>query len=203
MNELPARELNRVRLRFYDLAKSFFIGQPDAAILGRWRGILTALESEVISPAIDQAVLELGRLLSEMSLEQIREEFYTLFDDPFSRDHVEMAASCYIDGKRHGQTLVAIREFLKTADIGKVKEITDSEDSLVIMLDVMVTLIEEQQKQGEENQELQDQLLRKFLLPAAALFTDRLHEKNISPFYSGCGDFLTAYLELERGLLTG
>ena len=203
MNELSARELNRVRLRFYDLAKSFFIGQPDAAILGRWRGILTALEKEAISPAIDQAVQQLASLLAEMNLEQIKGEFYTLFDDPFSRSHVEMAASCYIDGKRYGQTLVAIREFLKTADIGKVKEITESEDSLVIMLDVMVTLIDEQQKQGEENQELQEQLLREFLLPATALFAERLHEKNISPFYTGCADFLAAYLELERGLLTG
>ncbi len=202
MNDLTPTELNRVRLRFLDLGKSFFTAQPDAAVLGRWRGIITALEKESISPALDRSVQQLAGMLAEMQLEQIREEYYTLFDDPFSRNQVEMFASCHIDGKRYGQTLVAFREFLKTARIGKIKGVTDSEDSLVIILDVLVTLIEENQKNGAENQALQEQLLNSFLLPLSELFADKLREKEVAHFYSGCADFLAAYLVLEKGLLT-
>ena len=202
MKELSNRELNRVRLRFLDLGKSFFVAEPDAEIMSRWRGIVTALGKEVISPSMDQAVRLLGRMLSEMNLEQIRQEFYVLFVDPFSDHAVDMAASCYIDGRRYGQTLVEFREFLKQADIGKFQDITDSEDSLVLMLDVMVTLIEENEKQGRENSELQEILLSKFLVPMCTRFTARLHENPVARFYSGCADFLAAYLDLEKGLLT-
>ena len=202
MNELSDRELKRVRLRFFDLSKSFFAARPDAEIMGRWRGIVTALGKEIISPSMDTAVRVLGRLLAEMNLEQIREEFYTLFEDPFSQHSVDTAASCYIDGRPYGQTLIDFRDFLKQADIGKYTNITDSEDSLVLMLDVMVTLIEENEKEDKENTELQHILLTQFLAPMCIHFTQRLHENPVANFYSGCADFLTAYLDLEKGLLT-
>jgi len=200
MNELSNRELNRVRLRFFDLSKSFFMAEPDAETMSRWRGIITALDKEVISPSIDQAVQLLGRMLSEINLEQIQQEFNTLFVDPFSKHTIDMAASCYIDGHRYGQTLVEFREFLKQADIGKYQNITDSEDSLVLMLDVMVTLIEENEKEGRENSELQEVLLAKFLIPMSTHFSSRLHENTVARFYCGCADFITAYLDLEKGL---
>lgn len=200
MNELSDRELKRVRLRFFDLNKSFFVVRPDAEIMSRWRGIVTALGKEVVSPSMDQSVRLLGRLLSEMNLEQIQHEFYALFDDPFSEHSVDMAASCYIDGRRYGQTLIDFREFLKQAGIGKYQNITDSEDSLVLMLDVMVTLIEENEKDGRENSELQEILLSKFLAPMCTHFTKQLHENPVARFYSVCADFLAAYLDIEKGL---
>jgi TorA maturation chaperone TorD len=200
MQELSNRELNRVRLRFLDLGKSFFTAEPDAEIMGRWRGIVTALGQESISPSMDQAVRLLTQMLAEMNLDQIREEFYTLFTDPFSDYQVDMAASCYIDGRRYGQTLVEFREFLKQADIGKFKDITESEDSLVIMLDVMVTLIEENEKQASENKALQKMLLHTFLFPMTTLLNNRLHENPVARFYAACSDFLTAYLDLEKAL---
>ena len=198
--ELSDRELNRVRLRFLDLGKSFFAAEPDAEIMSRWRGILTALEQEVISPSMDRAVRVLDQLLAEMNLEQIRHEYYTLFIDPFSDHGVDTAASCHIDGHPYGRTLVEFRDFLKQADVGKFKNNTESEDSLVIMLDVMVTLIEEHEKQGKNTTALQQILLQKFLLPMTALFSARLHENRVARFYGGCADLLTAYLDLEKGL---
>ena len=200
MQELSNRELNRVRLRFLDLGKSFFTTEPDAEIMGRWRGIVTALGQESISPSMDQSVRLLAQMLAEMNLDQIREEYYTLFTDPFSDYQVDMAASCYIDGRRYGQTLVEFREFLKQADIGKFLDITESEDSLVIMLDVMVTLIEENEKQARENKALQEMLLHTFLLPMTTLLNTRLHENPVARFYAGCSDFLAAYLDLEKAL---
>ena len=201
MNELTNRELNRVRLRFFDLGKSFFAAQPDAEIMGRWRGIITAIEKEAISPAIDQAVRHLSQMLAEMNLEEIQLEYYTLFDDPFSKQSVDVAASCHIDGRRYGQTLIQFRDFLKQADIGKFNDITESEDSLVLMLDVMVTLIEESRKYGQVNGGLQETLLVKFLLPLCTLLRDELQENSTARFYSGCADFLAAYIELEKSLL--
>ena len=200
MQQLSDRELNRVRLRFLDLGKSFFTAEPDAEIMGRWRGIVTALGQQAISSSMDQAVQILGQMLAEMNLDQIREEYYTLFVDPFSEYQVDLAASCYIDGRRYGRTLVTFRDFLKQADIGKYRDITESEDSLVIMLDVMVTLIEENDKQAVENTPLQKKLLETFLLPMTTLLNARLHENPAARFYAGCSDLLTAYMDLEKAL---
>ncbi len=200
MTDLTERELNRVRLRFLDLVKSFFAVQPDAEIMGRWRGIITALEKEAINPAMDQAVRLLAEMLAGMNLEQIREEFYTLFADPFSKNTMETTASFYIDGRCYGQTLVDFREYLKDAEIGKYSDITESEDSLVLMLDVMVTLVEENDKQGKDNLVLQARLLN-FLVPFCTLFCQQLRDNTAATFYSGCADFLAAYIELEQELM--
>ncbi len=201
MSDLSERELNRVRLRFLDLVKSFFAVQPDAEIMGRWRGIITALEKEAINPAMDHAVLLLAEMLAKMNLEQIREEFYTLFADPFSQNTMETTASFYIDGRCYGQTLVDFREYLKEAEIGKYRDITESEDSLVLMLDVMVTLVEENDKQGKDNLALQARLLGGFLVPFCTLFCQQLRENPAATFYSGCADYLAAYIELEQELM--
>jgi TorA maturation chaperone TorD len=194
MTELSERELGRVRTRLYDLGKSFFAAAPDAEILGRWRGIVTALERESISPAMDEAVENLSRLLGEMNLQQIRDEFYELFINPYSEHSVNLTGSAQLNGKPYGETLVAYREFLKEAEIGKRADIPESEDSLVLMLDAMITLVE------QDNAPMQEKLLNEFLLPACSSLTAHLHNNPAARFYTTCAEFLQAYLELEKSL---
>ena len=81
MKELNDKDLILVRLRFIDLMKSFFISQPDAERLSRWRGTFAALIKDQVSPEIDSAARELNEQLISKKLEDLQDEYYALFTD--------------------------------------------------------------------------------------------------------------------------
>ncbi len=201
MTDVTDRELGRIRLRFLDLIKSFFIDEPDAERMSRWRGIVSALAGDVINPAFDQAVLRLGELLEEKTLKEIQDEYYHLFIDPTSEDQINTVMSYYVDGRSFGPSLVDYRDFLQRAGIVKDESVKEPEDSLVLMLDALATLIEEQTKKERDTALYQATLLHRFLDPLCQGFTGALQATGKAPFYTACGDFLRGYLILEKGLL--
>ena len=199
--ELTDRDLGRIRLRFLDLLKSFFQDEPDAERLSRWRGIFAALEGQHIMPQLDKATSELGQLLLAMSLQQIKDEHYALFVDPYSKQLLPLTAAYYIDGKSFGPSLARYRDILKEGQLIKDKSFTDSEDSLPIMLDVLIALIQEEKQEEASTRHLQDQLLTDFLIPTVKGINDTITKSSDIAFYVKCVAFLEAYLELEQLLL--
>lgn len=195
------RDLCRVRLRFLDLLKSFFQDEPDAERLSRWRGIFAAIDKEQINQHLDRTIRELGETLSCKSLQEIKDEHYTLFVDPYSKELLPLNAAYYLDGKSFGPSLANFREILKQGQLIKDSTITDPEDSLPIMLDTLITLINEEQKGSLQTRELQDQLLLQFLIPTTKQIYTRISTNSEAGFYQKCIAFLDAYLELEEGLL--
>lgn len=199
--ELSDRELCLVRLRFLDLIKSFFQEAPDAERISRWRGIFAALNKERIDQQLDTAIGQLAEILDNKDLKELREEHYELFTDPYSKHLLPLNAAYYLDGKSFGPSLVNCRELLKQNQLIKNESITDSEDSLLLMLDTLVTLVEEEKQGSEQAREVQDQLLQQFLLPTAQLIHIRIKDNPKADFYEKCIAFLCAYLDLEQGLL--
>lgn len=199
MNELNDTELRRIRLRFIDLIKSFLVGEPDAEMLSRWRGTFSALTKEQITPMVDQAVRELSSQLTAKKLEDLQDEYYALFTDPFGENHFNLMASHYIDGRNQGETLIAFRQFLYDAELSKVKSVVDSEDSLPVMLDVLASLIENE-KNGNNTHILQGQLVNNFLLPFIDRLNSAMGDNQAAEFYSACIAFCKSYLDLEKGL---
>lgn len=199
--ELTDRDLSRIRLRFLDLLKSFFQDQPDAELLSRWRGIFAALDSQHITKNLDKATHELGELLSSMTLKQIKEEHYTLFVNPYSKQLLPLTAAYYIDGKSFGPSLAKYRDILKEGQVIKESKFTDSEDSLPIMLDVLIALIQEEKQGDVATRHLQDQLLQEFLIPTVKAISTEIGDTSDIKFYVKCITFLLAYLELEQELL--
>jgi len=198
---LTDQELGRIRLRFLDLLKSFFQDEPDAELLSRWRGTFAALAEQHISQNLDTAIHELGELLGGSSLQQIKDEHYTLFVDPYSKELLPLTAAYYIDGKSFGPSLARYRDILKEAQIVKKNVISDPEDSLPIMLDALMTLIQEEKQGGSHTRHLQNKLLLEFLIPTVDSLQERIEKSITSEFYVKCVTFLKAYLELEQGLL--
>ncbi|WP_457575725.1 TorD/DmsD family molecular chaperone [Desulfomarina sp.] len=203
-------ELFRVRLRFLDLVKSFFLGQPDAEKISRWRGTFSAMARERISPAFDQAVRELLEVLNTRAentsnLSDLQEEYYALFMDPFEGSPVNMTVSHYLDGRNFGQSLVEIRGLLHEAGIAKDEAVKEPEDSLVVLLDAYVALVEEEQRgdKSEISGRLQVRLLEEFLLPFLEKFNLALEKNERANFFRVCGRFLRQYFELEKGLMVG
>lgn len=201
MKELNDKELLLVRLRFLDLIKSFFISQPDAERLSRWRGTFAALVKDPVTPEIDSAARELNKQLTSKKLEDLQDEYYALFTDPFSENHLNMMASHYIDGRNYGNTLIALRQFLHDTSINVENSLGDSEDSLVVMLDILVTLVD-QQKQGDDNSEEQGKLVNDFLLPCIDHLSKSAAQNQSAHFFEGCIRFCKGYLNLEKSLAT-
>ncbi len=200
--ELTDRNLCVVRLRFLDLLISFFQEEPDAERISHWRGIFTALSRERINPQLDTSVLALSKLLDSKSLEELQEEFYTLFTNPYSKTLLPLNASYYLDGKSYGPSLATYREFLKEAKIIKDTAVTDPEDSLLLMLDALRTLVEEEKKGDTKARELQDRLIKQFIQPVAGKIDKRITGYKDAEFYRQCVGFLNGYLDLEQGLVT-
>ena len=199
MKELNDKDLVQVRLRFVDLMKSFFISSPDAERLSRWRGTFAALVKDPVTPEIDAAARELNSQLTSKKLEDLQDEYYALFTDPFSESHLNMMASYYIDGRNYGNTLIALRQFLHEANVKVDNSLNDSEDSLPVMLDILVTLIE-LQKNGDDTFVKQGELVNKFLLPCIDHLSRSAAENKTAHFFDGCIRFCKGYLYLEKSL---
>ncbi len=203
MDDITDKQLIRVRLRFLDLLKSFFTEEPDAERMSRWRGTFAALAKDQISPSIDKAVRKLSQMLSEKSLQDLQEEFYQLFVNPYGEGIVPSTVSYYKDGRNFGQSLADLRGFLTEANLEKDKKYTDSEDSLVIMLDALASFVDEEKTDPETAQGKQSILLANYLEPFSIQFTKALQEDGRAHFFTACSDFLNGYLELEKGLRGG
>lgn len=203
MDDLQDRELFRVRLRFLDLIKSFFVGEPDAELMSRWRGTFSALAKEQVSPRFDSAARQLAKALNDKNLKDLQDEYYKLFTDPFHGSQVETTVSYYLDGKSYSQSLVEMRSFMSEAEIAKDSSVTDPEDSLVVMLDTYASLVEEEKiSEAETPNKLQLRLLSEFLEPFTEKFTGVLKKNEHADFYYLCSEILGGYLDLEKGLVS-
>lgn len=203
MAELSDRDLIRVRLRFLDLIKSFFVEEPDAEKMSRWRGTFSALCREQISPRFDIAVRETSGMLGTMSLGELQEEYYQLFTNPFDGAMVETTASYYLSGRNYGQTLAEVRGLMQEAGLGKERDVTEPEDSLVVLLDIFATLVEleKEEKSHIDPRAVQMKLVKEYLVPFATAFAEALKKNEKARYYRQCAEVLTGYLDLETGLL--
>ena len=200
MEELSEQDLLRIRLRFVDLSKSFFLGEPDAEKISRWRGTFSALGQKQVSPGFDRTVKELSDALNLSNLKDLQDEYYSLFIDPFDGTPVNTCASYYFDGRNFGQSLVDIRGLMSEAGLQKDESVTEPEDSLVVVLDSFASLLEEEKPAGSESgKQLQGRLFSEFLYPLSYKVLEALEENKKAQFFAVCGRFLTEYLELERG----
>jgi TorA maturation chaperone TorD len=201
MRPINERDVFRVRLRLLDLLKSFFDREPDAEKMARWRGIFAALARENINPVLDNAVRECVRLLGTRGLDDLQGEYYRLFTDPFAKNQVHIMASWYLDGHSFGQTLASLRAFLAEAGIRVAPGVREAEDSLVVMLDLLFSLIEEEKENGSSRaRQFQTRLLERYLIPFLIRFRQAVEENEDAPFYGACSRFLCGYLDLEKEL---
>ena len=193
------KEVIKVRLRIVDLIKSFFVSEPDAEKLSRWRGTFNALASESVGGEFDRQVAALRSCLQGKSLEKLQEEYYKLFTDPFTDKGLQTSASYYLNGRSHGKTLVDIRTLLMEAGIERNAGIVETEDSLVVMLDIYARLVEEEASGGGVHH--QEQLLKKFMLPFAEKLSESAQANELADFYRHCCHFCHCYLEMEMELM--
>jgi len=202
MNRQVEHDITAIRLRFLDLLKSFFDREPDDARLKTWQEVFAGLATEQINPAMDSAARNLDTLLASMSADEIREEFYELFIDPFSSHSVGMTLSYYRDGHDFGRSLVELRDLLSGAGIVRATDTDQSEDSLLVLLDILACLIREEENDPDFDPGHAARLLKSFLEPLTDYLNTAMQENDRARFFQACTRFLSGYIDLEKGLLT-
>lgn len=192
-------EVMRIRLRMIDLIKSFFVNSPDAERLSRWRGTFAAMAGEQISPILDKAVRELNAQLTTKKLEDIQDEYYALFTNPFGENQLNLIASQYFDGRNYGETLISVRDFLNQAQMVKIDSVIDPEDSLPVLIDMLGTLLE-MEKHGQNTEQMQQILVNEYLIPFMGKLAPAVEKNPSADFYQRCIAFIVGYLDLEKGM---
>lgn len=202
MSNREDKEIKKVRLRLIDLVKSFFIGEPDAEKMSRWRGTFAALTKERVNSIFDKGAQDILDYLEKNSLETLQEEYYKLFTDPFTDKGLSTSASQYLDGRSHGQTLVKLRSLLSDIGVMKNEGVIETEDSLVVLLDIYHRLIEKEDQfiDGTTQKHLEE-LLNTYLLPLSAKLSEASATNDFACFYEACVQFLCGYLEMEKELI--
>lgn len=199
---MEEKEIRRIRLRLIDLVKSFFLGEPDAEKMSRWRGTFSALSRESVNPEFDLAVHDILIFLQEKNLEELQNEYYKLFVDPFTDKGLCTLASFYLDGRTHDKTLVNLRTFLHEQQIIKTDGVVETEDSVTVMLDILTRLIEEEEGQEKRmSSKAQEELLDKYLVPFSEKLKEACEKNEFADFYKACCRFFCGYMELEKGLI--
>lgn len=198
---MEEKEIRRIRLRLIDLVKSFFQGEPDAEKMSRWRGTFSALSRESVNPEFDQAVRDILAYLQDKNLEDLQNEYYKLFTDPFTDKGLCTAASFYLDGRTHDKTLVNLRTFLHDQQIIKTDGVIETEDSITVMLDILTRLIEDEEKvEKDVSRKPQEELLDKYLIPFSEKLKEACEKNQFADFYKACCRFFCGYIEIEKGL---
>ncbi len=203
MEQRPDFQLIKIRSGILDLIKSFFTDEPDAERISLWRGVIFSLSQDSVTPEIDQAVSRLSQILSHKGIQELQDEYYELFINPFGRYQVNMTASYHLDGRNYGPTLAACRRFLIDAGIKKREGVTESEDSLPVMIDIYQSLVEAERKELLKAKTLQGEFLEQFLMPLSVSLIKALEENPRAKFYEGCCHLLLGYLSMEKYLIYG
>ncbi len=197
------KQINRGRILGYELVKSFFTSRPTPEKMDDWKAVMLELEGKSINPILDRSVALFNELANKMNLAQIQQEYYELFENPFGDYLVNTAASAYMDGRNFGPTLVALREFLAEAGVEKIDSWKESEDSLVVMLDFMITLIEQTDSNEKRALAAQRRLVKDFIVPFSHRFHQALTSNSVAVFYEVLGLFLLGFMEMEEAVLQG
>ncbi len=196
---MTGNEIRDARLFLYGLCRSFFDSYPTEEKFNYWLKLADLLKDGIGFPPIDTALFKMNETLKDLTLTQIQNEYYELFENPFSSKRVQLCASYYIDGKLMGKSLVKLKKLLYNLNLGKESSFKESEDHLVFLIDAMMFLIESEK--GEEAVSSQAELFHHFLLPCGKGVFKCVSEIQGLKAYSTFTQVLNGALELEGVIL--
>lgn len=195
-------EINGVRSFFYELIKMSFYKEPDENYLNIIEEFIrnidskTYRENEYFSEKLSQMVDIFSFTISNLSTDEIKDEYNELFINPFSNNLINTNASYYIDKKNFGDTLIKIREFLKRNHLEKSANLKEPEDSITFLADLMLYLIN-----SKDTSEKQIELFENFIDPLFLNIQSALKTNEKANFYKCIGYLIDFFLTLEKGYI--
>jgi TorA maturation chaperone TorD len=194
------------RYFFYDLFFSMFVREPADEIIASWREGLAAVCSAQPEGPIGNAASDILDLLKARDAnDAVRAEFFRLFWHP-EGPAVSLLASTYVDGKAFGPYLVRLRKFLEKTPFRKSEGYIETEDTLAFHLDLMRSMImEEQQTDSPEEKEKWHALQRELIHEYMNEWIDRplaqLENRDAEPFYQRVALLARLYFQFEKDFL--
>lgn len=195
-------EINVIRSFFYELIKISFYKEPDENYLNfigefiRNIDSKTYRESEYFSEKLGQMVDMFSFTISNLSTDEIKDEYNELFINPFSNNLINTNASYYIDKKNFGDTLINLREFLQRNNLEKSANLNEPEDSITFLTDLMIYLIN-----SNDTSENQIELFENFINPLFLNIESVLKTNEKANFYKCIGYLIDFFLTLEKGYI--
>ena len=163
--DFERQETNSARLILYAFIRSAFDSPPNQEKFDYWLSLLSSLYGGTGLSELDDAIIQLKSALEQNGLISCQNEYYELFENPFSSLAIHLYASYYIDGKIMGPSLVKLRQLLYNLNIGKVKNFNESEDHLVFLIDLMMFLIQRGNQDSNRSLKAQKEIIEDYLRP--------------------------------------
>ena len=184
---------DRARAEHYAVLSRLFSSAPDAgflqklpALAGAWGGVDSAL---------GQAWLVLGDAAKSVTVDEVEEEYTRIFLT-IGRPEVMLFGSFYIAGFLMEEPVVELRQDLAELGLGRRLGITESEDHIAALCDVMRHLI----VTGPDAAGLARQQLffARHIAPWFEALCDALESAPDARFYPRTAALVRAYFEVER-----
>ena len=186
-------EEDRARAEQYAVLSRLFAGAPDGEFLHKLQALAAVWGSS--DSALGQAWRELGEAAASVEAEAVEDEYTRTFLT-IGRPEVMLFGSFYIAGFLMEEPVVELRNDLAELGLGRRFGVTESEDHIAALCDVMRHLI----VTGPDAAGLARQQLffARHVAPWFGAFGDALERAPDAVFYPRTANLVRTFFEIER-----
>ncbi|MFE1599848.1 TorD/DmsD family molecular chaperone [Methylobacterium sp. ID0610] len=185
-------DVDLLRARHYDLLAVLMGRAPEPSLLD---GLAALGPGDGI---LGRAVADLGRAAAQATAPAIEREFFELFIG-VGRGELLPYASYYLTGFLNERPLARVRQDLATLGLARVEGMSEPEDHLAFLLEVMAGLAG---RRFAAEGVSQAQFFARHLAPWAPRFFADLEQAKAARFYRAVGGLGRAFLEVEAEAFT-
>lgn len=179
--------LDAARADAYEMVGALLWRAPDAAALAE----VERLQGNATSFGL--ARIALAEAAAQATTEAVRDEFFALFIG-VGRGELLPYASFYLTGFLNERPLVAVRDEMVRLGLSRAERITEPEDHIAILFDVMAGLIRGDYSADGLNDKL---FFDRHLKPWAARFFADLETASSAHFYKPLGRLGGVFIDIE------
>jgi TorA maturation chaperone TorD len=188
---LPPEEV--ARANFYGLLARLFYAPPDAALLHAIASADEGAADDEIEGGIGEAWQALARAASTADPEAVREEFESAFIGT-GKAPVTLYTNAYTIRHTNEVPLVELRSELSRLGLGRREEVSEPEDHIAALCEVMRHLVAEQKRDLPEQKRFFD----RWLHPAVEPLCAAIEQSEITAFYKHVGRFANQFFSIEH-----
>ncbi|HEY6821447.1 MAG TPA: molecular chaperone TorD family protein [Burkholderiales bacterium] len=178
------------RANFYALLARLFQAPPDQALLD---SLAAEPELEGAQGELSLAWRQLASAAANADPEDIKLEFDTVFVGT-GKAPVTLYACAYSMRYTNEAPLAQLRGALARLGLGRRADVTDPEDHIAALCEVMRYLIAEQKRDLSE----QRAFFERWIWPSAEPLCDAISQSDVTRFYRAVAPFAKAFLQLEH-----
>ncbi len=183
-------EEDQWRVITYRLLARLLAATPDASVIR----MLQAIDIQAAETALTKAWDALAQISIDADLEQLEQEYNTLFIG-FTSGEVIPYASRYLTGFLMEKPLAKLRQDLIQSGIQRQQSVCEPEDHIAAVFEAMSLLI-------ESADDTQWSFFKKHILPWVQPFFKDLQSAQSAQFYGPVGQLGEAFVVMEATLLS-